>query len=248
MNREIAASVLVGVLGVAGSARAEGEDKYRFGSPGVIISADRLLPLVSYESVKTTQADGSSDTQSRLSIALLNNGPFGVFGTFYNLPRVGFDWVPVQNVTIGGSAWLYAQLLATDSLSPATGGSKPSTDQPKVTYWGVAPRIGYIIPISKLVSLWPRAGVEYHHVSSSSGGSSVSPSVTQFALGAEALVVISTWSHFGFTVGPTVDVPITGESTSTASTGTGTSGAAASTSVDSAMFQIGASAGFLGHF
>jgi hypothetical protein len=240
----IGIGVTVATLSLGTPARAEeGQGTRRFGSPGFIVSVDRLLPLISYQSIKTSD-DGASDTQSRLSIALMNSGPFQVFASFYNLPRLAFDWVPVQNLTLGGAAWLYTDLSATDSVSPATGPST-STNQPKVTYWGVAPRVGYIIPMGDKLSFWPRAGVEYHNVSSSDVGSG-SGSTTQFAFDAEALLVISPWNHFGFTVGPTVDVPITGEVTTTSATTAG--GTSTSTRENSAMFQVGLSAGVLGHF
>jgi hypothetical protein len=211
----------------------EGQGEHRFGSPGFIVSADRLLPLVSYQSTEVTQ-NGVSDTQSRLSVALMNNAPFEAYSTFYNLPRLAFDWLPVQNLTLGGAAWLYADLQATNSV----GGT--STDQAKLTYWGIAPRVGYIIPLSDKLSFWPRAGVEFNEVSSSDG----SLSVTQFAVDLEAMLVISPWNHFGFTVGPTADIPITGKQTLTAAAG----GGGGSTSVDSSMLQVGLSAGMLGHF
>src|SRR5579863_8702941 len=123
-NWTIRIGVAVATLSLTSFARAdEGQGTHRFGSPGFILSADRLLPLLSYQSIKTSN-DGSSETQSRLSIALMNSGPFQVFASFYNLPRLGFDWVPVQNLTIGGAAWLYMDLQASDNNSPASGPSK----------------------------------------------------------------------------------------------------------------------------
>ena len=92
------------------------------------------------------------------------------------------------------------------------------------------------------LSLWPRAGVECHSVTSSDA----SVAVNQFAVEVEALLVISPWDHFGFTVGPTADIPISGKRTISGA-GTG-AGATTSTSVDSSMLQVGVSAGMLGHF
>jgi hypothetical protein len=105
-----------------------------------------------------------------------------------------------------------------------------------------------VVPLSDVLSLWPRIGVEYHNVSASSVNGSVSPSVDQFAIDTEVMLVISPWNHFGFTVGPTIDIPVTGKSTSAAATGTGTTGTATATNFDSTMFQVGVSAGMLGHF
>jgi opacity protein-like surface antigen len=224
----IGIGVTLAASSLATSAAAEeGQGEHRFGSPGFIVSADRLLPLVSYQSTELSQ-NGNSDTQSRLSIALMNNGPPEVFSTFYNLPRLAFDWVPIQNLTIGGAAWLYVDLQATDTKSGSS-----STDQAKLTYWGIAPRVGYIVPMGDKLSFWPRAGIEYNNVSSSDG----SESITQFAVDLEAMLVISPWNHFGFTVGPTADIPITGKQT-----------VANSGQVDLSMLQVGLSAGMLGHF
>ena len=240
----IAGLATVFTLTLAGTARAdapEGEGKHRFGSPGFIISADRLLPLLSYESAKTTFPDGSTESKSQLSIALLNNAPFG---SFYNLPRLGFDWLPIENLTLGISTWLYTQLSASDTLTPANGPSK-TNDRAKVTYWGVAPRVGYIFPIGHMLSAWPRIGVGYQNVGFSSVNGSASPSQSQFSLSAEAMLVISPWNHFGFMVGPTIDVPLSGKSSVES---TNAAGATTTTSVDSALFQVGISAGMLGHF
>jgi hypothetical protein len=237
----------VALLTFSGSARAEeGQGTHRFGNPGFIVSADRLLPLISYQSITTTEPDGEKDTSKRTSVALFNSGPFGVFSSFYNLPRVGFDWIPVQNLTLGGAAWLYTDLSASVTAAPSSGPSV-TTQQPKITYWGVAPRIGYVIPMGDKLSLWPRVGVEYYNVQESNVGAG-SQSVTEFAFEAEALLVISPWNHFGFVVGPTLDAPFTGEQTST---NTATAGAMTTTTtqrMDSAMWQVGVSAGMLGHF
>jgi hypothetical protein len=224
--------VAVGALVLGSTAGAEeGQGEHRFGNPGFIVSADRLLPLLSYQSSETSQ-NGTSDTQARLSIALMNNAPFEAYSTFYNQPRLAFDWLPIQNLTLGGAAWLYADLLATDKSGSTT------TNEPKLTYWGIAPRVGYIIPMGDKLSFWPRAGIEYNSVSSSDG----SLTVTAFAVDLEAMLVISPWNHFGFTIGPTADIPITGKQTVTSGSGT------SSSQVDSSMLQIGLSAGMLGHF
>jgi hypothetical protein len=233
-------------LTVAGSARAEeGQGRHRFGNPGFIVSADRLLPLLSFQSVKTTESNGASTTQSGVSVALMNNAPFSALSSFYNLPRLGFDWIPVQNLTVGGAVWLYADLSASTTVS-TPGQASVTTERPKATYWGVAPRIGYIFPMSDKLSFWPRAGVEYNNVGLSNVGQG-SQSIIQFAFVAEALLVVSPWNHFGFTVGPTLDAPISGEQTRT-NTATGNVTTTTTTRVDSAMWQVGIAAGMLGHF
>jgi hypothetical protein len=75
-----------------------------------------------------------------------------------------------------------------------------------------------------------------------------SQSVTQFAIEAEAMLVISPWNHFGFMVGPTLDAPLSGEQTVSNTNTTGTSTVTSSVRDDSKMWQVGLSAGMLGHF
>jgi opacity protein-like surface antigen len=247
LNWTIGIAVTVTTTLLASSARAENEPiptaphVRHFGDHGFIISADRLLPLLSYQSVTTTPAGGPSETSSRTSVALMNNGPYGVFNSFYNLPRLGFDWLPIDNLTLGGAAWFYTDLQASDSATVS--GVSKTTDQPKATYWGIAPRVGYVFRMGDMLSIWPRAGVEYHHVSLSDVGAG-SQSVIQFAFEAEALLVISPWNHFGFMVGPTLDAPISGEQTSAVTSGMG--GTTTTSRVNSAMWQVGLSAGMLG--
>jgi opacity protein-like surface antigen len=243
-------TILTGIalaLSSAGTAAADEEQwAHRFGAPGFIVSVDRLLPLLSYQSIKTDNPNGGSTTDSRFSLALVGNGPFGAYQSFYNLPRLSFDWLPIQNLTLGGSVWLYTDLSSNQTVTPATGASTTS-DQPKTTYWGIAPRVGYVVPLSEKFSFWPRAGVEYYHVSTSDVGSGTG-AVSQFAVDLEAMLVISPWHHLGFEVGPTADIPVSGSQNVTSTTVANGTSTTVSHQVNSAMFQIGMSAGMLGHF
>ena len=124
----------------------------------------------------------------------------------------------MQNLTLGGALWLYADLQATNS----SGGT--STDQAKLTSGASRRESGYIIPLGDKVSFWPRAGVEYEQRELSDG----SLSVTQFAVDLEAMLVISPWNH-PLHGRPTADIPLSGKQTLTAAAG----GGGGSTSVDS---------------
>jgi hypothetical protein len=117
--------------------------------------------------------------------------------------------------------------------------------------------VGYVVPFSPTVALWPRAGVAYTNLStssvtSSSGGTSfTSPggSIWQLAVELDAMLVITPWSHFGFTIGPTADIPLAGKSKSSTSSSSGTGPTTTTTtSVNVSMLQVGLGAGLLGHF
>ena len=65
----------------------------------VIVDADRLMPLVTYESVTVTDPNNSSDsaTVNAVSTALFTNG---AMNTFYTLPRLGLDTVVGPGFTL----------------------------------------------------------------------------------------------------------------------------------------------------
>lgn len=73
----------------------------------------------------------------------------------------------------------------------------------------IAPRVGYVIPVSDGVDFWVRGGITYFSatVSPDQGDDSTE---TGLGLGLEGHLVISPIEGFGFTVGPTVDLGLTG--------------------------------------
>lgn len=241
-----AAGFAAATLAVAPSARAADED---FGEHGVMIAADRLLPILSYQSDKTDNAGGGSTTDSRVSFAFGSNGGASTLESFYDLPRVGFDVVVIPHLTLGGSAWIYTDLSANTTTTPATGPSTTISDA-KITYWGFSPRVGYVIPLaSHVLYFWPRAGISYNNLGTSSvtvdNVTTPGGTLWQVAATVEAMFVITPWTrHFGFTVGPTVDIPIAGKESST----TTNNGVTTTTSLNETMWQVGLQAGLVGHF
>src|SRR5437764_897041 len=73
----------------------------------------------------------------------------------YSMPRFAFDVVVSGAFTFGGSAgygWHTASLRGSDGSS---------TDQPSVSTFAVAPRIGVLCPVSASMYFWPRVGATY---------------------------------------------------------------------------------------
>jgi len=242
--------IAVAALGAAvAPSAAAASPSANLSNGGVIVSADRLVPVVDYWSATTTNANGSKSSTSRTSLMLVTSNPAGEAATFYTLPRIGLDVVVLRGLTIGGSAWIYTDLSASTSTTPANSSSSTSQDQPKATYWGVAPRVGYVLSVADVLAIWPRVGVEFHDVSTGSvtnqqvttGGSSL----TELALDLEAMLVITPWNHFGFTIGPMGAIPLTGTRSTTT---TFANGQTNTTSNDSSMVAVGLNAGLLGYF
>jgi hypothetical protein len=231
----------------AGSASAQSSTD--LGAEGqFIISAERLMPLFSYQSYKTSADDNNSNTDSAVNISLLTSNPHQV--TFYNVPRLALDYVVIPNLTVGGSAFISFDLSS--SHDTKVNGTTVSADQGKVTFWGIAPRAGYILEITDMFAFWPRAGLTYTHYSVSStvpnptgpGSRDVSDSVGQLALNLEPMFTFTPFNHFGIVGGPVIDIPLTGSATTERSVASTTQ----TTSVDATQFHLGATVGLLGYF
>jgi len=237
------------ILACAGSARADAPAR-DLASAHVIVDADRLMPLVTYESVTVTDPNNSSDsaTVNAVSTALFTNG---AMNTFYTLPRLGLDTVVGPGFTLGASAWVYTNL--SESISAKTAATTiPSQDLPKTTYWGVAPRIGYIVPLGDFVALWPRAGIEYHKENSSTVSQTGSLSPTpggeqeyQLAADIDAALVFTPWNHIGVTVTAYGAIPIVG---GVSGLGVGNTAIATTGALDASQLAVGLTFGLLVFF
>jgi hypothetical protein len=213
-----------------------------FGDTGQpILSVDRLMPLFSYENVKTSNGTPAR-SQTITGLSLVTHGSNQ---TFYNVPRFAFDYVVVSHLTIGGSAYVSFQMgNSTTNTNPQ--GVQTTTDNPKVTLWGLAPRVGYVIPLGDVVAFWPRGGFSYNALSTSSitVNNQVQPgtSASQLAIDLEPTFVFVPIEHVGITLAGAVDIPLTG------SQDTPIGNTNATVHADLAEFHVGVHAGLLVYF
>ncbi len=222
-------------------------DADAFGSAHqVMISADRLMPLFAYESQKeTTNAGGQtgSTTNTVTSVALVGNGLHET--TFYNLPRFAVDYTIIPNLTIGGS--VYGFFTLGSSTTDASGGTSTSQDNTKITIWGIAPRVGYIIPFSSAFAFWPRGGISFQSLATSTPDNNQPPqpqtttntNLTQWAVDLEPMFAWTPVTHAAITFGGVIDIPLTGSNTSSNSANS------VSVSTDTTQFHFGVTAGLL---
>jgi hypothetical protein len=240
MLRKLTILAVIGTT-LLGAGPAFAQAAEAFGDQGqAIISADRLMPLFAYENEKHTNADGSTDSQTVTSFAFVTHGP--TFVTIYNVPRFAFDYTVWKHLTVGGSAWIYFQ--PGNSITQSQPGQPDvTTDQPKVTYWGVSPRVGWILHLSDLFAFWPRGGVSFNDTSSGitthmgNVTFTQTSASTQWALDLEPMFAITPVPHAAFTAGPVVDIPFAG---SISNTRNGTT-----VSTDQSMFHFGIVGGLL---
>jgi hypothetical protein len=245
---------------------ANAQNKGEFGTQGqFIISAGRLVPFfgfthISYDTPGNLGPGVSKDfsTQSQTSLSFLWGTtpplatPLGFsVSNFYTIPRVGFDYVVVPNVTIGGELAVFFTLGGSQSHeTDFTNGSNrvTSNDSPSTTIFGIAPRGGYILQLTDLFSLWLRGGFSYYNASTkttNNNNQTQTLSIHQPAIDLDPQFVITPIPHLGFTAGLTADIPIAGGYSVDQ---TNNNGSSTSQSASSSIFFLGVTLGMLGYF
>ena len=260
MRKLTVVGAAMGVLLTASVAGAQNQGYAEgFGQKGqFIFSADRLVPVLAFTQNKITNNDvtpNSTTTSTGSSISLLwgsnTTGPGGAGNsTFYTVPRLGFDYVVIPNLTIGGDLFVFFTLGG--STTHQVGGTSVSTDDPSGNAFGIAPRVGYVIGMNDMLSFWLRGGLSFYHAGTSApngacNNQSDTSSLNVFGLDLDPQLVIAPTSHFAFTAGPAIDVGFAG-SASTSGPVPGQCNTTTTTSNGYSSFNIGLTGGLLGWF
>jgi hypothetical protein len=125
---------------------------------------------------------------------------------FYSAPRVGFDYVLIPHLTLGGE--LFVWFTPGQNISNNTNGTTVTNPAPTGNEFGIAPRVGYIFDMSSVLSIWLRGGISYYLAnfsSNASNGCSANASLDSFGIDLDPQLVISPTQHFAFTAGPALD-------------------------------------------
>lgn len=187
----------------------------------LIITGERLFGY-SYTSTKGPQ--DSKNVDSNFSLLVPSGG--GGDATAYTGPSVGIHYPVIPQLTVG------AQL----GLLYAGGSTKQgdvSKDKDSTFAFYLAPRVGYILGINPGAYIWLRGGVSYFNASTGDGDQEFTRS--GFGVTIDPMFVLTPVNHFGITLGPTVDLPLSGSHKS------------GDTSVDHTTTQFGLQFGLLGY-
>jgi hypothetical protein len=216
----------ISALLVASPASAQPAGQAAFGDQGeFIFGADRLFSLFAYTNNQLS-APGTSISVSGTSMAFFGglnsvslatgNGAVSAGnGTFYNIPRLGFDYTIIKGLTLGGEAIAWFTLGGNQTFNNASQGT------PGGNAFGIAPRVGYIFSINDVLAIWPRGGLSYYNANYSAQSTPFprcndTANANLFGLDVDPVLAISPVQHFAFQVGPTLDWGFTGgASTST---------------------------------
>jgi hypothetical protein len=189
------------VLALAPGARADVGDK-----GAVTISADRLF---GFNQLRVTQStNNTSSTRTQNVFSLLIPG----ITSFFASPRLAVDFAVVDHVTVGGAIGF---VVVGGSGTTTVAGFTTDSGGGSGTGFVLAPRAGFILPVGSATRVWLRGGFTYFHSSSKADGSDNESSLNGFALNLEPTLVFGLASHVGLTVGGVIDLPLSGETTTT---------------------------------
>ncbi|MFO7179058.1 MAG: hypothetical protein DIU78_010195 [Pseudomonadota bacterium] len=196
--------VIALLLGVPSVAAAQGA-RESFGSRGqFVIGAERLFGLVVSSSTVDPEI-GSEIEESHTSFTLLANPTNGVGNgrvSTYSFPRVGFDFLVTDGVSVGAALGMASVSGTLDTEA------QPEQELDPTLAFLFAPRVGYAYPFGSTIGIWPRVGISY--VTSSTSNDIVETSYYRLAVTLEAPLVISPVPHAAFTIGPVFDIGVSG--------------------------------------
>lgn len=222
------------------------------GQTQLIVSADRLMPILSHTRSSVTAHQGGAElttTDAVTTSSLLWGGNLHA-AYLHTTPRVGLDVaIGHTRLTLGGWATFAFTLGGSRTSEAQRNGALIETkgDAPSNTLFGIGPRIGYILPLGDVLGLWLRGGISFYSFSSKTiegPAEHNKDSITQFSLDLDPQLTIVPFEHFFLAVGPLVNVPFGGTITQERVRNNVT------TKVDNdySLFQIGANASLGGWF
>jgi hypothetical protein len=231
---------------------ASAQEANGFGDKGqLIITADRLMPLISYSSQTVTMTQSGQETKvtdNGTSIALLLGREPALAVNPHAIPRLAIDYTVIDRLTVGGSFVLAFGLGG--SHTTETGNNSQKNDAPKATLVGFAPRVGYVLPLTQTFGFWPRVGIAFYSVSSKDeeirGGNTITTTNTDsvWSIDLDPQFVWVPLQHFFAHFGPVLNIPFAGSRSTEVVQG----GSSSTTSNDFSVFHFGLSAGLGGWF
>jgi hypothetical protein len=178
-----------------------------FGKKGqFVISGERLFGLV-LTSTSTTQTQNNVEEKRTLSYTMFNLLMNPTSPTTYAIPRIGFDYLPIDGLTVGGSLGFST---ASGEVKQEANGASVTQDIGSGSAFLLAPRAGYAFMFAPLFGIWPRGGITFLQVSREDDDGYPKTSSSRLALTMEVPFVFTPVPHVGFTFAPTLDLGLTG--------------------------------------
>ena len=179
---------------------------------------------------------GTETTGTTTQFTLFSGGSPSPYAT----PRVAFDVFAIDGLSLGG--FLGLGTLSTES-EISTDMMSSTQEGPSAFAAVVGVRLGYAFMFNDLIGLWPHAGVSYFNLSlEQDDGDGVDTDGT--ALSLDAMLLLTPVEHFGFALGPVVDIGLSGGTEVTNTIGNVT----LTTDSDNTITNLGVQANLVGWF
>jgi hypothetical protein len=261
MKKRLSCAAVFALTLFSSSASFAAGDAHGMAEKGhIFISADRLVHVLAYtyRSTTRTNPNGSTVTSSTdgAGLSLLGGGDlsggllFGSVANPYSMPRPAVDITVIPHLTLGIAIPIGFGLSGSTKVETKQTNGQTNTsegDAPSATLFGVVPRVGYILPVGDILAIWPRVGFGFYSLSTKSedlpnnpqqATTTTTTTDTLFSLDIDPQLAIVPTEHFFFTVGPLLNIPITGSETTRRTTGSNTQ----ENSDDLALTHLGISA------
>lgn len=223
------------------SAPAPVAPTWRLVSSHFMLSAERLTNLLSWSITDTvtvprvTQSfNGPQTSESKVELersgtdaSFLGSG--GASLNVFSVPRVGFDGMFENGLTLGGSL-SYLVTSGKHDVFDFDSTTKRSENDPGNSIFILAPRVGMMIPASPTVGIWLRGGISRISLSSETNNvdfdtgepltSTSTSTVTLVNLTLDPQLVIAPVPHVGITLGALLDIGVSGTAETSGSTTT----------------------------
>jgi opacity protein-like surface antigen len=196
--------VLAATLGtsalLANPAAAQGIEN--IGNQGqFVIGAERLTGLF-FDKIHQEEGDAEQD-YSYTTISLLGNNGEAPEGSPSNTPRLGFDYLVTDGLSVGGSLFYITRSGEAD-------GDLADGDLASSNLFYFNPRVGYAYAFDDTFAIWPRAGIGWASGKVESGAGDTELSASSLQLTIEGNLVVSPFEHFAIVGGPFIDFGLSG--------------------------------------
>lgn len=229
---------------------------WRLVAPHFLVGVERVTNFLAWHQAQTIEVPSGTLSSNTSSIELTSSGtdlsflssggsspnPFGI-------PRLAFDGMLQNGLTVGGSLSYIVTSSQTDSLT--TDGStvgKIASDDPTRSVFVFAPRLGVMLPAGPLLGVWLRGGISRIVAKSERNATDTAPASTgtvglwNFVV--DPQLVINPLPHVGITLGLALDFPLSGSTEVSSSSATSSS----SNSQDVTVSSYGVTSGLLAMF
>ncbi len=197
------------------------------------VSVDRAFGVVAMSGKQ--EFPTGTEKQSYTTINFLSHTSGAVASTmYYGVPRLAGDYFIIDGLSVG------AALGVMSYSASAKSGNTAERDLPSGSAFLFAPRAGYCFMFTEMLGLWPRGGFTYVGGGTDSPDDTSSNGLHLWAFTAEVPFVISPVPHWGFHIGPTMDLGFAGGVSQKRNNTT--------VSYDASATEFGLHAGMFGYF